>query len=110
MFSVENGNDCRIRTEKYLSDALKYVETDENAKEIFEFNDEDTELLGCVWSRKEENIRIQTIEEFASELSNKDNIIKYDIDEVMAQSGCYDLACHYLRIYVDAILEQMKNK
>lgn len=53
MFSIENGNDCRIRTEKYLSDALKYVETDENAMEIFEFNDEDTELLGCVWSRKQ---------------------------------------------------------
>ena len=51
MFSIENGNDCRIKTEKYLTDALKYVETDENVKEIFEFNDEDTECLGCVWSR-----------------------------------------------------------
>ena len=46
MFSIENGNDCRIKTEKYLTDALKYVETDENAKEIFEFNDDDTECLG----------------------------------------------------------------
>ena len=54
--------------------------------------------------------KLQTIEEFARELSNKDNIIKYDIDEVMAQSSCYDLACYYLRIYVDAISEQMKNK
>ena len=45
MFSIENGNDCRIKTEKYLTDALKYVETDENANE-------DTECLGCVWSRK----------------------------------------------------------
>lgn len=53
MFSIENGNDCRIRIEKYFIDALKYVETDENAKEIFEFNDEDTECLGCVWSRKQ---------------------------------------------------------
>lgn len=52
MFLIENGNDCRIRTEKYFIDALKYVETDENAKEIFEFNDEDTELLGCVWKRE----------------------------------------------------------
>lgn len=52
MFSIENGNDCRIRTENYLSNALKYVETDENAKEIFEFTDDDTECLGCVWSRK----------------------------------------------------------
>ena len=51
MFSIENGNDCRIKTEKYLTDALKYVETDENAKEIFEFNDEDTECLCLVWSR-----------------------------------------------------------
>lgn len=51
MFSVENGNDCRIRTEKYFIDALKYVETDENAMEIFEFNDEDTECLGCVWRK-----------------------------------------------------------
>ena len=53
MFSIENGNDCRIKTEKYLTDALKYVETDENAKEIFEFNDEDTECLGCVWFGQE---------------------------------------------------------
>ena len=51
MFSIENGNDCRIKKEKYLTDALKYIETDENAKEIFEFNDEDTECLGCVWSK-----------------------------------------------------------
>ena len=51
MFSIENGNDCRIKTEKYLTDALKYVERDENAKEIFEFNDEDTECLCLVWSR-----------------------------------------------------------
>ena len=51
MFSIENGNDCRIKTEKYLTDALNYVETDETAKEIFEFNDEDTECLCLVWSR-----------------------------------------------------------
>lgn len=51
MFSIENGEDCRMKTEKCLADALKYVETDEKAKEIFEFNDEDTECLGCVWSR-----------------------------------------------------------
>lgn len=75
MFSIENGNDCRIRTEKYLSDALKYVETDENAKEIFEFNDEDTELLGCVWSRREDNlIKVNDICK-----SNKSNYQLYKI-------------------------------
>ena len=34
MFSIENGNDCIIKTEKYLTYALKYVETDENAKDL----------------------------------------------------------------------------
>lgn len=52
MFSIENGNDCRIRVEKYFIDALEYAENDESVKEIFEFNDEDTECLGCVWKRE----------------------------------------------------------
>jgi hypothetical protein len=55
MFSLEDGNDCRIRIEKYLSDALKYIERDKKVKEIFEFNDEDTVCLGCVWRRNNEN-------------------------------------------------------
>ena len=50
MFSIEDGNECRIRTEKYFIDALKYVEIDENAKEIFEFNDKE-DCIGCVWTR-----------------------------------------------------------
>ena len=32
MFSIENDNDCRIKTEKYLTDAFKYVERDDNPK------------------------------------------------------------------------------
>lgn len=51
MFSVEDGSDNRIKTEKYYIEAVNYAETDDNAKEIFEFNDEDTECLGCVWNK-----------------------------------------------------------
>lgn len=49
MFSVEDGKDNRIITKKCFTDAVKYAETDSEAKEIFEFNDKDTECLGCVW-------------------------------------------------------------
>lgn len=79
MFSIENGNDCRIRTEKYFIDALKYVETDENAKEIFEFNDEDTELLGCVWNRDRKSKCITCgTDMIHSDTNNDDNYVEYE--------------------------------
>lgn len=79
MFSIENGNDCRIRTEKYFIDALKYVKTDENAKEIFEFNDEDTELLGCVWER-EGGSKCPTCgtDMIHSDTNSDDNYVEYE--------------------------------
>lgn len=56
MFSIEDGKDCRIRSEKYLTNAIEYAITDENAKEIFEYNDEDNQCLGCVWV-KDSNVK-----------------------------------------------------
>lgn len=57
-----------------------------------------------------EDYRDKVIDEFASELANKDNIVKHDIDELMESSGHYDLACNYLRAYIDDIAEQLKGE
>lgn len=52
LYSIENGKDLRITTKNTLTEAIKYALNDKNAKEIFEFNDVDTEIeRGCVWKR-----------------------------------------------------------
>lgn len=51
---------------------------------------------------------IKGIDDFASALSNKDNIVRHDIDELMECSGNFDLACSCLRVYIDDIAEQLK--
>ena len=56
-----------------------------------------------------QGIRAKAIDEFASVLANKDNIVKHDIDELMESSGNFDLACNYLRAYIDEIAEQLKE-
>ncbi len=53
MFSLEDGKENRIRIEQYYINALEYTKYDENVKEIFEFDNEDTECFGCVWKRSE---------------------------------------------------------
>lgn len=57
----------------------------------------------------EQEIRNKAIEEFASLLSNKDNIVRYDIEEILSQSGNFDYACYCFRKYIDRIAEQMKE-
>lgn len=52
LYSIETGRDTRITTRDNLEEAIKYAKLDEDAKEIFEFNDEDTEIIGgCVWTK-----------------------------------------------------------
>lgn len=68
------------------------------------------DCAGCTnWNCDCANVRVQAIDEFASALANKDNIVKYDIDELMESSGHYDLACNYLRAYIDEIAEEMRG-
>lgn len=50
MYSIEDGKENRIRTTVFLTEAIQYAICDENATEIFEF-DENDELLGCVWTK-----------------------------------------------------------
>ena len=52
--------------------------------------------------------REKAVDEFAERLSNKDNIVKFDIDEVMS-SGNFDYNCDCLRRYIDKIAEEMRG-
>lgn len=54
--------------------------------------------------------RNKVIEEFASTLTNKDNMLEHDIDEVMTSFHSYDLACNYFREYVDYVAEQLRKE
>ena len=56
----------------------------------------------------DKGIRNKVIDEFAERLSNKDNIVKFDIDEVMS-NGNFDYNCDCLRKYIDEIAEQLKG-
>ena len=56
----------------------------------------------------EKEIRNKAIDEFASALVNKDNIVRFDIDEVMS-NGNFDYNCNCLRKYIDEIAEEMRG-
>ena len=100
-----------------MADELE--KTCENCK--YEYEDiEDTHCRHCIHNAEEhfepkevelseQEIRAKAIDEFASALANKDNIVKHDIDELMESSGNFDLACNYLRAYIDEIAGQMKG-
>lgn len=80
IFSVERSSqESRGFSHERFKDALKYVEIDENAKEIFEFNDEDTELLGCVWSRDRKSKCITCgTDMIHSDTNSDDSYVEYE--------------------------------
>ena len=55
-FSVENGRDVMIDRFHDQRAAIDFAERNSKAKEIFAYTKND-ELIGCVWSRKEEQVQ-----------------------------------------------------
>lgn len=99
---------------KRVADFFKELDGEDMTKsmplyveELRQINSNRIELIRLERERKE--IRNKVIEEFASLLSNKDNIVRYDIDEILSQSGNFDYACDCFRKYIDKIAEQMKE-
>ena len=60
------------------------------------------------YDRMEKEIRNATITEFAERIANKDNIVRFDIDEIMS-NGNFDYNCDCLRRYIDEIVEEMRG-
>jgi hypothetical protein len=57
----------------------------------------------------EEEIWNKAIDAFASILANKDNLVGFELEGVLENGDNYDLACHYLRNYIDATAAQVKK-
>lgn len=90
------------------SERMSWNKIEEHLFEKYYVEGEDKELCKLMEEHDKE-IRDKAIEEFSSLLANKDNIARYDIDEILSESGNFDYACDCFRKYIDKIAEQMKE-
>lgn len=97
----EYRNDC-MECECFCQEGMVNIPCNGERTDCPHFKEVDT-------SDYDKEIRDRAIEEFASLLSNKDNIVRYDIDEILSESGNFDYACDCFRKYIDEIAEQMKE-
>lgn len=110
----ENGAFSGIELAQIASMQMKLKEyqsigTIEEFKVLKENQRKCEDCAGCTnWNCDCANVRDKAVDEFAERLSNKDNIVKFDIDEVMS-SGNFDYNCDCLRRYIDKIAEEMRG-
>lgn len=91
------GNDELI-SKKEVLDLIKKLRLDNVSSNGINLYDSIHNIAGTT--------ELTILNDFSGELSKKENVQRYDINETFERSNSYDLSCHYLRIYVDGILDE----
>lgn len=102
-FNLEKLSPIMYGALSKLKDYEAICDSPDKLKEIDELYREKCEEVNALKAEK-----TKVIDELVSELTDKNNIMEHDIDDLMENSGNYDSACNCLRGYIEEIAQEMK--